>query len=105
MVDYTKETGRNELCPCNSGKKFKNCCGNPVRAINPIIVNKLMAAMVLTLKSKVAVPCSLLDTMPPDVALQIQYCGKDETYYLQLAKIETEQKQKLIVPKRELIVP
>ena len=22
-----KKTGRNEKCPCNSGKKFKKCCG------------------------------------------------------------------------------
>ena len=22
-----KKTGRNEPCPCGSGKKFKNCCG------------------------------------------------------------------------------
>lgn len=21
------KTGRNETCPCKSGKKFKNCCG------------------------------------------------------------------------------
>jgi uncharacterized protein len=21
------KTGRNELCPCGSGKKFKHCCG------------------------------------------------------------------------------
>jgi uncharacterized protein YecA (UPF0149 family) len=21
--------GRNELCPCGSGKKFKKCCGRP----------------------------------------------------------------------------
>jgi hypothetical protein len=21
-------TGRNEACPCGSGKKFKRCCGN-----------------------------------------------------------------------------
>ncbi|MFQ9936403.1 MAG: SEC-C metal-binding domain-containing protein [Phascolarctobacterium faecium] len=20
-------TGRNDLCPCGSGKKYKNCCG------------------------------------------------------------------------------
>ena len=26
--DNKKEkTGRNELCPCGSGKKYKNCCG------------------------------------------------------------------------------
>lgn len=22
------KTGRNEICPCGSGKKFKKCCGN-----------------------------------------------------------------------------
>ena len=22
--------GRNELCPCGSGKKYKNCCGREV---------------------------------------------------------------------------
>jgi uncharacterized protein YecA (UPF0149 family) len=24
--------GRNEACPCGSGRKFKKCCGNPVTA-------------------------------------------------------------------------
>jgi uncharacterized protein len=23
------KTGRNEPCPCGSGKKFKRCCGSP----------------------------------------------------------------------------
>ncbi len=23
----TPKVGRNELCPCGSGKKFKKCCG------------------------------------------------------------------------------
>jgi uncharacterized protein len=23
--------GRNEACPCGSGKKFKKCCGAPTR--------------------------------------------------------------------------
>ncbi|MFA6652497.1 MAG: SEC-C metal-binding domain-containing protein [Bacteroidales bacterium] len=25
---FTKQPGRNDPCPCGSGKKFKNCCGN-----------------------------------------------------------------------------
>lgn len=25
------KTGRNDLCPCGSGKKFKKCCGSPER--------------------------------------------------------------------------
>jgi preprotein translocase subunit SecA len=25
------KVGRNELCPCGSGKKYKKCCGNPAK--------------------------------------------------------------------------
>lgn len=28
VVNTEKEIGRNDLCPCGSGKKYKNCCGN-----------------------------------------------------------------------------
>lgn len=36
------EIGRNELCPCNSGKKHKKCCMNTDRASNeaPFYHNK-----------------------------------------------------------------
>lgn len=27
VVSKTKKIGRNELCPCGSGTKFKFCCG------------------------------------------------------------------------------
>ena len=26
-VKKAKKIGRNDLCPCGSGKKYKNCCG------------------------------------------------------------------------------
>ena len=26
-VHVEKKVGRNEPCPCGSGKKYKNCCG------------------------------------------------------------------------------
>ncbi len=28
LVTIGGKTGRNELCPCGSGKKFKKCCGS-----------------------------------------------------------------------------
>ena len=28
VVNDEKKVGRNDLCPCGSGKKYKNCCGN-----------------------------------------------------------------------------
>ena len=27
-VLFVREVGRNQRCPCNSGKKFKKCCGS-----------------------------------------------------------------------------
>ncbi|MGB1271568.1 MAG: SEC-C metal-binding domain-containing protein, partial [Endozoicomonas sp.] len=27
MVRDAPKTGRNDSCPCGSGKKFKKCCG------------------------------------------------------------------------------
>lgn len=27
QIDTTKKIGRNDLCPCGSGKKYKKCCG------------------------------------------------------------------------------
>jgi len=27
-----QEIGRNDPCPCGSGKKYKKCCGSPITA-------------------------------------------------------------------------
>ena len=27
VINETQKTGRNEPCPCGSGRKFKKCCG------------------------------------------------------------------------------
>jgi len=29
IVEHAPKTGRNDPCPCGSGKKYKKCCGNP----------------------------------------------------------------------------
>jgi len=28
-ADEDKDVGRNDPCPCGSGKKYKKCCGRP----------------------------------------------------------------------------
>lgn len=41
-------TGRNDPCPCGSGKKFKKCCGNNISALKGskrIHVTKMPARM------------------------------------------------------------
>lgn len=32
-VHVEKKPGRNDPCPCGSGKKYKNCCGRPQTAV------------------------------------------------------------------------
>lgn len=44
LVNDKKKIGRNEPCPCGSGKKFKNCCmGNGTYDSNLIDIKKLKA--------------------------------------------------------------
>ncbi len=31
IVEHSPKTGRNDPCPCGSGKKYKKCCGNPAK--------------------------------------------------------------------------
>ncbi len=32
IVEHSPKTGRNDPCPCGSGKKYKKCCGNPAQS-------------------------------------------------------------------------
>jgi len=31
IVEHSPKIGRNDPCPCGSGKKYKKCCGNPAK--------------------------------------------------------------------------
>ena len=31
IVEHAPKIGRNEPCPCGSGKKYKKCCGSPTK--------------------------------------------------------------------------
>ena len=39
--------GRNEPCPCGSGKKFKQCCASKKDRMSPALIAVLVAAAVL----------------------------------------------------------
>jgi hypothetical protein len=40
-------TGRNDRCPCESGKKFKQCCGAKKDQMSPLLVVALIAGAIL----------------------------------------------------------
>jgi uncharacterized protein YecA (UPF0149 family) len=31
IVEHSPKVGRNDPCPCGSGKKYKKCCGDPTK--------------------------------------------------------------------------
>jgi hypothetical protein len=39
--------GRNEPCPCGSGKKFKQCCAAKKDRMSPALIAVLVAAAIL----------------------------------------------------------
>ena len=51
-MTHANKSGRNELCPCGSGKKFKKCCAlkqqtNRGNTVMLVVVGLLMAAGVV----------------------------------------------------------
>lgn len=40
-------TGRNDPCPCESGKKFKQCCAAKQNQMSPLLLVALIAGAVL----------------------------------------------------------
>ncbi len=42
----TPKVGRNESCPCASGKKYKHCCGKPSAASNKSSSKLIMLVVV-----------------------------------------------------------
>ena len=41
-------TGRNDVCPCGSGKKFKRCCASRKGALSPALLALVIAAAIVT---------------------------------------------------------
>jgi hypothetical protein len=41
------QPGRNDPCPCGSGKKFKQCCASKKGRVSPALVALLIAGAVL----------------------------------------------------------
>ena len=38
--EYDKKVGRNDPCPCGSGKKYKHCCLNEEKYSNRVVLTK-----------------------------------------------------------------
>ncbi len=109
MVMQAKKQGRNELCKCGSGKKFKKCCGEPVA--RDVTIGDMVKCLYLLLEGasegNVAIPKGpipfsrkMLDDVPDDLVNQILIADNPNFLVLTVKKRE---KSPIIVPNNSLV--
>lgn len=95
MIKRAKKQGRNELCACGSGVKFKKCCGKPVAA--DLTLRDMMKCLYLLLqgasRENIAIPKGpipfskkMLDEAPDDVVSEILVAEKSGFLILTVKK-------------------
>ncbi len=109
MIQAAKKQGRNELCNCSSGKKFKNCCGQPVA--KDITIGDMVKCLYLLLEGasqqnlvipKGPIPFSrkMIDEVPDDLVHEILIA--DDPNFLVLTVKKKEEESVIITPDKTL---
>ncbi len=110
MIQPAKKQGRNELCNCGSGRKFKKCCGEPVA--QDLTVRDMLKCLYLLLEGasganlaipKGPIPFSrkMLDEVPDDLVNQIMVA--DDPNFVVLTVKNKKKKSPIIVPGINLV--
>lgn len=95
-----KGIGRNDLCPCKSGKKYKNCHEKADKLLLPIEMHHLFQIL-LSMIPGITIPQKTFDEFE-DIEVQLRY---DE--HLQAWKIFCPRRPKkaLLVPSKRPVYP
>ena len=102
------KTGRNELCPCGSGKKHKACCGGNNKPPNKVLTKQGLNQCFLKLvkdAGSVDIPCggeNGLDSIPKDEMLVFKYLPETDAFRFQVVKVE---QNKILQPRKRIILP
>jgi len=84
-----KETGRNEPCPCGSGKKYKKCC---MKKQDKRLTEKgfqiCFKKLVKDAGGTIDISCVDLDLMPKDEALAIGYNSEEDSFHFEVVKFK-----------------
>ena len=97
-----EKTGRNELCPCGSGKKHKKCCGAPDPTFDNANLGKVLHILLVKVGG-LSIPADLLEKYP-DMPFKAKYDRTRKTWTL--SAIVPEQKgPALVAPSKRLIMP
>lgn len=109
MIQSAKKQGRNELCGCGSGKKFKKCCGQEVA--RDVTIRDMIKCLYVLLegasegnlaipKGPVSFSRKMLDEVPDKLVNQILVASNPDFLVLTVKKKE---KSPIIVPGIKLV--
>jgi len=89
----TRKIGRNEACPCGSGKKYKKCCQQTEKQANhpvlsPLVIKKLQSAIGLHQQGELSAAKSIYEEV-----LEIDSINADALHYLGLIYYQTGDSQ------------
>ena len=107
--EQKKDPGRNDPCPCGSGKKFKKCCGDEKRAIEILktaVKFKSLYCLLLSVQGQaITITARTFDVLPEDwmsrIEVEARLVGKEPAYCISLK--QDEKKSKILLPDSKII--
>ena len=96
--------GRNDPCPCGSGKKYKKCCGNLAKKkpkqLSMLGLHKLFTKIIKdNYEGKYDISCDDLDSIPMDEALAVKHDSETDVFHLEVVKVK---KQTILTPDKRI---
>lgn len=99
-----KKTGRNDDCPCGSGKKYKFCCGDttlaPKKRLSRYGFERCFLKLVKDAGGELEVSVFDMEELPKDEALAIGHDADKDVFVFKVVKVK---KSVIIQPDRRLI--
>jgi hypothetical protein len=97
IIKPVEKVGRNEDCPCGSGKKFKYCCGGngeqpvenqPRKVLNQAGLLKCLLHIVKESGGRIKVNCDEIEALPQDEAVLSDYDAAEDAFEFKAVKIK-----------------
>lgn len=84
-----KKIGRNEPCPCGSGKKYKKCCmKKQTKRLTEKGFQICFKKLVKDAGGTIDILCDDLDSLPKDEALAIAYNAEEDSFHFEVVKFK-----------------
>jgi len=84
-----KEPGRNEQCPCGSGKKYKKCCMvKQNKRLTQQGFELCFKKLVKDAGGSLDISCMDIELLPKDEALALGYNAEEDSFHFEVVKFK-----------------